>query len=171
MDANELAAAERCKKMQSEFEVWAKNHGDFRLTPADRAATLMFQTYLIWETELAWRAWANSRSAIAPPVAAGSVDTLTRYKLEPDSYAGEDWVIEKVDPDGLWCKSAEAIAWGAQQRHEGFQEGVAQLQQQCDNLLKLAASRREWAEKAEVRVKELEAERQAMYAECKHLPI
>ena len=120
--------------------------------------------------------------AIAPPVAAGSVDTLTRYKLEPDSYAGEDWMIEKVDPDGLWCKSDEAIAWGAQQREAGKMEAIKTLMPRINHK----SERAEKAEaelkardlfvdvlncqvkKAESRVKELEAGRQALQAEGKH---
>lgn len=103
-------------------------------------------------------AW-NRRPAIAPPVAAGSVDTVGfRIVLAVLEASFDDDCM----PDDCVLAHDNFIAhidaWGAQQRHEGFQEGVAQLQQERDNLLKLAASRREWAEKAEARVKELEAE-------------
>jgi cytochrome c553 len=89
MDATITAALDRCKKTQAEFELWAKTHGGLRLTPADRAAKLMFQTYFIWETELAWRAWANSRTTIAPPVAAGSVDSESLRNLALAATRGE----------------------------------------------------------------------------------
>lgn len=60
---------------------------------------------------------------ISAPVAAGSVDNLPRYRIEPDSYAGADWVIETADPNGAWVRSMDAISWGAQQRGEGKREG------------------------------------------------
>ena len=89
--------------------------------------------------------------AIAPPVAAGSVDTPEFGKLLHSviDYP-QNWAMY---PERRQKNRIEFIAhinvWGAQQRHEGFREGVAQLQQERDNLLKLAVSRREWAEKAE----------------------
>jgi hypothetical protein len=55
---------------QDSFEAWAKSHGGL---PLDRAGDhlktdddlLHFPTYKFGRTEIAWRAWANSRAAIA----------------------------------------------------------------------------------------------------------
>lgn len=93
---------------------------------------------------------------LAATVAAGSVDTEEFRKV---TFAYAHAIVNCYVPESsiAWGKVVSFTdAWGAQQRHEGFQEGVAQLQQERDNLLKLAARRREWAEKAEARVKELE---------------
>lgn len=72
----------------------------------------------------------NARG-IAPPVAAGSVDNYSELtKLIFDRYPRIKGAFCASIAIGLeaW-HNAKMTAWGAQQRHEGFQEGVAQLQQ------------------------------------------
>ena len=72
-------------------------------------------------------------SAISPPVAAGSVDTMQRY-----------------EEGGEFVKYADAIAWCAQQREAGRQEGRRDAHE--TNIVVLGDCL-----KAESRVKELEA--------------
>lgn len=145
----------------------------------------------------------HSEKTVAPPVAAGSVDTTEFKRLCNALYLANPSLRE-----GERLRMVDHInAWGAQQREAGRQEGFSQLQpereslqnlaiisgvsikkaesdvislqklvieaqehaekaeadaallgQERDNLMRLATSRREWAEKAEARVKELEDE-------------
>lgn len=91
--------------------------------------------------------YASVPAAIAPPVAAGSVDTLQRYEL------GTSWgeTVMEDCTSGDWVRYDDAIAWGAQQREAGRREMFAEVKE--ENAI-LAAK----VEKAEARVKELQAE-------------
>jgi len=114
--------------------------------------------------ENAIEAW-NRRPAIAPPVAAGSVDTLQRFELV-ESQHGTGYMVHwdkamEEDADGEWVKHADAIAWGAQQREAGKSEQTAFLKE-CmdrgqDEFNRKWTEQKERAEKAEDRVKELQA--------------
>lgn len=71
--------------------------------------------------------WLTFGPAIAPPVAAGSVDTMQRYELA-ESQHGTGYMVHwdkelQEDVDGVWVKHADAIAWGAQQRESGWVAG------------------------------------------------
>jgi len=89
--------------------------------------------------------------AIAPPVDAGSVDTEEFSALAArygNSKAGKDYM----------ALVANAAAWGAQQLHEGALISLKNYDVACDDYRKQIVALTERAEKAEARVKELEAE-------------
>jgi len=118
--------------------------------------------------------------AIAPPVAAGSVDTEGLDKAlqgmqtaDGAGYAGilawgaqqreaeklkvEQSVVLAVDQAHQQAKDAKYLANELRQRAEKAEADVIRFQQERDNLLKLAVSRREWAEKAEADIAKADA--------------
>lgn len=108
----------------------------------------------------------SSSPVIAPPVAAGSVDSIDTNEFCDLMTELQDVHERLGNSKPNWdALIAHIHAWGAQQRHEGFKEGVAQLQYERDNLLNLASSRREWAEKAEAELKQVNEWRSAALAE------
>lgn len=102
-----------------------------------------------WMAPAAW----GKRPAIAPPVAAGSVDT-DKFDTLLRRYASG--VVKSRDGDQSEISGAKAgllefyNLWGAQQREAGKQEAL--------DLTFSVGKLRERAEKAEARVKELEEE-------------
>lgn len=90
-----------------------------------------------------WRGDLQERlrdaAAIAPPVAAGSVDTMQRY-----------------EEGGEFVKYTDAIEWGAQQRELGKQEAL--------DLAVSVGQLRQRAEKAEAELKRVNEWREAALA-------
>lgn len=67
----------------------------------------------------------QNQMAIAPPVVAGSVDTMPRF--EP-RWCNDCTAEMGEDTDGEWVKHTDAIAWGAQQAFiavEEYKKGLA----------------------------------------------
>lgn len=102
-----------------------------------------------WLLAVATKNW--NKRPIAPPVAAGSVDTL-------EVWGQLDGELSSADCAMLF---PALNAWGAQQREAGRQEGRRDAHE--TNIVVLGDCL-----KAEARVKELEAGRQALQAEGKH---
>ena len=100
----------------------------------------------------------KAQAAIAPPVAAGSVDMMQRYETH---WCWDQSVEMNEDSGGEWVKHTDAIAWGAQQREAGKSEQTAFLKECMDRGQ--AEFNRKWleqkerAEKAKARVKVLRA--------------
>ncbi|MBB5610365.1 MULTISPECIES: hypothetical protein [unclassified Janthinobacterium] len=100
--------------------------------------------------------------AIAPPVAAGSVDMLQRFDLVESQY-GTGYMVHwdkamEEDADGEWVKHADAIAWDAQlvaEAAHGAQQSIEFLEER--------------AEKAEAEVKQVNEWRAAALAESRAL--
>lgn len=163
MDAKQLKAIENIKRA-------------IDVNDSDTLARLSEDGEILWTASGCWTGSRNvtlgdlrAIAAIAPPVAAVSVDkekiddllvalSIAAVDVSRGGHSDihRDAALELINAIDVWC---------AQQRHEGFREGVAQLQQERDNLLKLAAIRREWAEKAEAELKQVNEWRSAALAE------
>lgn len=102
--------------------------------------------------------------AIAPPVAAGNMDTLQRHA--PNARYGEPSMEECAEGD--YVLHADVIAWGAQQRMEGKREG-ADTVAMAEQMKLFRSSHDEACIELKERVEKAEAELAQVKRESEHL--